>query len=91
MLTKSCVKIGITKHFVTTTKCLVLSTKRLVAAAKFLVAATKKLYVVPNFVAVTKPFFLDFLRLAFSLKGHNPELSPKTFRKKTRNVAFKLL
>jgi len=28
----------------------------LVAAAKFLVAATKKLVVVPNFVAVTKPF-----------------------------------
>jgi len=42
---------------VTTTKCLVLSTKRLVAAAKFLVAATKKLFIVPNFVAVTKPFF----------------------------------
>jgi len=36
---------------------LVLSTKRLVAAAKFLVAATKILFVVPNFVAVTKPFF----------------------------------
>jgi len=29
----------------------------LVAAAKFLVAATKKLIVVPNFVAVTIPFF----------------------------------
>jgi len=29
----------------------------LVAAAKFLVAATKNLTVVPNFVAVTKPFF----------------------------------
>jgi len=27
------------------------------AAAKFLVAATKILSVVPNFVAVTKPFF----------------------------------
>jgi len=36
---------------------LVLSTKRLVAAAKFLVAATKILFVVLNFVAVTKPFF----------------------------------
>ena len=48
--TKSFVKIGITK-------CLVLSTKRIVAAAKFLVAATKKLFVVPNFVAVIKPFF----------------------------------
>jgi len=33
------------------------TTKRLVAAAKFLVAATKNLFVVPNFVAVTKPFF----------------------------------
>jgi len=31
--------------------------KRLVAAAKFLVAATKILFFVPNFVAVTKPFF----------------------------------
>jgi len=29
----------------------------LVAAAKFLVAATKTLSIVPNFVAVTKPFF----------------------------------
>jgi len=29
----------------------------LVAAAKFLVAATKNFFVVPNFVAVTKPFF----------------------------------
>jgi len=29
----------------------------LVAAAKFLVAATKIFFVVPNFVAVTKPFF----------------------------------
>jgi len=36
---------------------IVLSTKRLVAAAKFLVAATKNLFVVPNFVAVIKPFF----------------------------------
>jgi len=54
--TKSFVKIGITKYFVTT-KCLVLSTKSLLAAAKFLVEATKILFVVPNFVAVTKPFF----------------------------------
>jgi len=29
----------------------------LVAAAKFLVEATKNLFVVPNFVAVTKPVF----------------------------------
>ena len=52
--TKSFVKIGITKIFVTT-KCLVLSTKRLVAATKVLVAATKNSFVL-NFVAVTKPF-----------------------------------
>jgi len=31
--------------------------KTLVAAAKFLIAATKNLFVSPNFVAVTKPFF----------------------------------
>jgi len=42
---------------------LVLSTKRLVAAVKFLVEATKKLFVVPNFVAVTKPFFSVILNL----------------------------
>jgi len=35
----------------------VLSAKRLVAAAKFLVETTKDSFVVPNFVAVTKPFF----------------------------------
>jgi len=29
----------------------------LVAAAKVLVAATKKIFVAPNFVAETKPFF----------------------------------
>jgi len=56
-LTKLFVKIGITKNFATTTKCLVLLTKRLVAAARFLFAATNFLSVVPNFVAVTKPFF----------------------------------
>jgi len=36
---------------------LVLSVKRLVAAAKFLVAATRIFFIVPDFVAVTKPFF----------------------------------
>jgi len=56
ILTKLFVKIGITKYFVTTKKCLVLSTRHLVAAAKFLVAATKILSVVSNFVVVTKPF-----------------------------------
>ena len=55
---KSFVKIGITKIFCYNNKiCLVLSTKRIVAAAKFWVAATKSLFVVPNFVAVTNPFF----------------------------------
>ena len=55
--TKSFVKMGITKKNVTTTKCFVISTKRLVAAAKIVVAATKKKIFVPNFIAVTKPFF----------------------------------
>ena len=36
---------------------MVLSTKCLVAAGKFLVVATKLLFVVSNFVAVTKLFF----------------------------------
>jgi len=36
---------------------LVAAAKFLVATAKFLVATTKTLFVVPNFVAVTKPFF----------------------------------
>jgi len=36
----------------------------LVAAAKFLVAATKNVFVVPNFVAVTKPFCSVFYREA---------------------------
>jgi len=56
--TKSFVNIGITKIFCYNNKMfIVLSTKRLVDAAKFLVAATKNLFAVPNFVAVTKPFF----------------------------------
>ena len=70
--TKSFVKIGITKIFCYSNKCLVLSTKRLVAAANFLVAATKILFVVPNFVAITKPFFFrgschDYTALSKSL------------------------
>jgi len=55
--TKSLVKIWIAKIFCYNNKILALSTKRLVAAAKFLVAATKNIFVVPDFVAVTKPFF----------------------------------
>jgi len=42
----------------------------LVAAAKFLVAETKNLLVVPNFVAVTKPFFsVYYLKNKPTLKG----------------------
>jgi len=48
---------------------LVLSTKPLVAAAKFLVAATKILFVVPNFVAVTKPFFFREAIFVHPLQG----------------------
>jgi len=55
--TKSFVKIGTTKIFCYDNKMFSSIKKRLVAAAKFLAAATKKLFVVPNFVAVTKPFF----------------------------------
>ena len=55
--TKLFVNIGIAKIFCYNNKMFGLSTKRLVAAAKFLVAATIILFVVPNFVAVTKPFF----------------------------------
>jgi len=43
----------------------------LVAAAKFLAAATKKSFVVPNFVAVTKPFLTKpffFVQLVDSTK-----------------------
>jgi len=47
--TKSFIKIGITKIFC--------YNKMFSAAAKFLVEATKNLFVVPNFVAVTIPFF----------------------------------
>jgi len=55
---KAFVKIGIAKKYcVTTTKCLVLPTKRLAAGANFLVAERKILFIVPNFVAVRKPFF----------------------------------
>jgi len=46
----------------------------LVAAAKFLVAATKKLFVAPNFVAVTNHFFPWRYRHAGELKLKNPVL-----------------
>jgi len=46
----------------------------LVAAAKFLVAATKKLFVAPNLVAVTKPFFPVYLSYStlYTFRRQNP-------------------
>jgi len=41
----------------------------LVAAAKFLVEATKISFVIPNFVAVTKPFFCVGLHLQRTHRG----------------------
>jgi len=46
----------------------------LVAAAKFLVAATKKLFVVPNFVAVTKP--ISSRAVSAWLVGGTPGVQP---------------
>jgi len=54
---KSFVKIGITKIFCYNNKMFISINNSLVAAAKFLVEATKNSFVVPNFFAVTKPFF----------------------------------
>jgi len=45
----------------------------LVAAAKFLVAETKFLFVVPNFVAVTKPVFPCGSRM-----GYNSRIKQKS-------------
>ena len=67
--TKSLVEIGMTKIFCYKNICLVLSTKRLDAAAKFLVAGAKHLFVVPNFVAVTNPFFS--VESEYALKGNS--------------------
>jgi len=50
--------------------CLIISTKRSVAAAKFLVKATKNSFVVPNFVAVTKPFFSVQAELSVNIARH---------------------
>ena len=55
--TKSFVKIGITKIFYYNNKMFSSINKTLGCCGKILVAATKILFVVPNFVAVTKPFF----------------------------------
>jgi len=55
--TKSFVKIGITKIFCYNNKMFSSIDKTFGCSAKFSVEATKNLFVVPNFVAVTKPFF----------------------------------
>jgi len=55
--TKSFVKIGITKIFCYNNKMFSYINKTFGCRSKFLVATTKTLFVVPNFVAVTKPFF----------------------------------
>jgi len=60
--TKSFVKIGITKIFCYNNK-MFLSSKRLVAA-------TKNIFVVPNFVAVTKPFFSRDVSYCQTLLGY---------------------
>jgi len=55
--TKSFVKIGITKIFCYNNKMFSYINKTFGCCSKIFVAATKNLFVVPNFVAVTKPFF----------------------------------
>jgi len=57
ILTKSFVKIGITKTFCHNNKMLSSVNKTFGCCSKFFFAATKILSVVPNFVAVTKPYF----------------------------------
>jgi len=51
----------------------------LVAAAKFFVEATKNSFAVPNFVAVTKPFFPCGV-FFFSLVKHYNQHNHRTFR-----------
>ena len=76
VLTKSFVKIGITKTFCYNNKMFSSVNKTFgCCREKFLVAATKILFVVPNFVAVTKPFFpwsivSDILRRHGKLVSH---------------------
>jgi len=56
----------------------------LVAAAKFLVAAKKKkeIFVVPNFVAETKPFFFVFIfRMVVIVRGLNVKSTNKWLAK----------
>jgi len=56
----------------------------LVAVAKFLVAATKKLFVVLNFVAVTKPFFSVYCYRFLGYVTCNPVNTQILIRKQTR-------
>jgi len=55
--TKSFVKIGITKVFCYNTKMLSSIKKTFGCYSKIFGCSNKNLFVVPNFVAVTKPFF----------------------------------
>jgi len=55
--TKSFVKIGIAKIFCYNNKMFGSINKTFGCCGKIFVAATKILFVVPNFVALTKPFF----------------------------------
>jgi len=67
-----------------------LKTKRLVAAAKFLAEATKNPFVVPDFVAVTKPFFPCRPSTA-EVIAHVPCASRRRgFSQLDRNRTFKL-
>jgi len=55
--TKSFVKIGIIKIFCYNNKIFSSSNKTFGCCSKVFGCSNKKLFVVPNFVAVTKPFF----------------------------------
>jgi len=63
--TTSFVRIGIRKIFCYNNKMFSSINKTFGCCSKILVAATKQLFVVPNFVAVTKPFFSVLSRTAF--------------------------
>jgi len=64
MPTKSFVKIGITKIFCYNNKMFSSTNKTFGCCSKIFGRSNKKLFVVPNFVAVTKPFFSVRLVLA---------------------------
>jgi len=67
--TKSFVKIRITKIFCYNNKMFSSVNKTLGCCSKIFGRSNKKLFVVPNFVAVTNPFFLCEHEYAFSSVG----------------------